>query len=72
MVPLTVNLRGIIIKNLIIDGIHLCLEFMDFVVLQKWQNKAVGGESARDYHIQHGKEATRNLNLHRGGATPNA
>ena len=35
MVPLTVNLRGIIIKNLIIDGIHLCLEFMDFVVLQK-------------------------------------
>ena len=48
------------------------LEFMDFVVLQKWQNQAVGGESARDYHIQHGKEATRNLNLHRGGATPNA
>ena len=40
------------------------LEFMDFVVLQKWQNQAVGGESARDYHIQHGKE-TRNLNLHR-------
>ena len=35
MVPLTVNLRGIMIKNLIIEGIYLCLEFMDFVVLQK-------------------------------------
>ena len=65
MVALTVNLRGIIINNRIIDGIHLFLELMDFVVLQKWQNQAVGGESARDYHIQHGKEATRNLNLHR-------
>ena len=72
MVPLTVNLLGIIIKNLIIDDIHLCLEFMDFVVLQKWQNQTVGGESARNYHIQHGKEIPRNLNLHRGSRTQNA
>ena len=30
---------------------------MDIVVLQEWQNQAVGGESEGDHHIQHGNES---------------